>query len=262
MLYLQSAVGLCGGVTWEGSPLKLMKALLVAALVLFAAGMVRADDLGGGDSRIVIGTQPGGSPSCSSFQESADSSGVISNGSGGPEDCINDGSAPITTLTFAVQASSVLGGALTCSSFLSTDLNWALSTSLIDDGTVDQCTLTAPATPQNAKQLLAYFATPGGAEAYIYAALSNTPPSLFNPLANDGDCDPGDMLFGIPVGCDVTFGNPGATGTQAFVADATFDVSPTGISGLAVFPEPNTLLLTLVGLAFLPFVRRRVAQRQ
>jgi hypothetical protein len=244
--------------------LKLINAFVVAALVLFAAGMAHADDLGGGDSRIVIGTQPGGSPPCSSFQASADSSGVISNGLGGPEDCENTGpgSATITTLTFAVAASSVEGGALSCSSFLSTNLNWGLSTSLIDNGTVDQCTLTAPATPQNGAQLLAYLATPGGAEAYIYAALSDVPPSLFNPLGNDGDCDADDLMFGIPVGCDVTFGNYGATGTQVFAADAQFDISPTGVSGLAPLPEPSTLLLMLLGLASLPLMRRRLVRQQ
>lgn len=133
--------------------MKLINALVVAALVLFTAGLVHADDISGGDSRIVIGTQPGGSPSCSSFQETADPSGIISNGVGGPEDCINDGSTPITTLTFAVPASNVLGGALTCSSFLSSDLNWSLSTSLIDNDTVDQCTLTAPTTPTDVQEL-------------------------------------------------------------------------------------------------------------
>jgi hypothetical protein len=243
--------------------LKLINALVVAALVLFTAGLVHADDISGGDSRIVIGTQPGGSPSCSSFQASADPSGVISNGSGGPEDCINDTGSPITTLTFAVQASSVLGGALTCSSVLSTNLNWSLSTTLIDNGAVDECTLTAPTTPTTPAELAAYLLTPGGAGAYLYAA-TNDPGvkfEVFNPLGNDGDCDADDLMFGIPAGCDVTFGNPGATGTQAFTAGAQFDVSPTGVAGLVAFPEPSTLVLMLVGLAFLPFVRRRALQQ-
>lgn len=244
--------------------MKLINALVVAALVLFTAGLVHADDLGGGDSRIVIGTQPGGSPSCTSFQATADPTGVISNGSGGPEDCINDTGSPITTLTFAVQASSVLGGALTCSSVLSTDLNWSLTTTLIDNGTVDECTLTAPATPTSPAGLAAYLLTPGGAGAYLYAATHDPgagPFEVFNPLGNDGDCDADDLMFGIPAGCDVTFGNSGATGTQAFVADATFDISPTGVAGLVAFPEPSTLVLMLVGLAFLPFIRRRALQQ-
>lgn len=241
--------------------MKLINVIVVGALLLFAAAQAHADDISGGDSRIVIGTQPGGSPSCTSFQATADGTGAISG------DCINDGSAPITTLTFAAPVSGVLGGSLTCDSILS-NLNWSLSQSTIDNGTVDECTFTAPTEPTNLRQLGEYLATQGGFDAYLYAATHDPGVKfdLFNPLGNDGDCDADDLMFGIPVGCDVTFGTPSSITdpTELFVEDTQFDISPTGVGGLAPFttPEPGTLAMLLLGLAPLGFLhRRRAAQR-
>jgi PEP-CTERM motif len=241
--------------------LKLVNALVVAALVLFTAGVVHADDLGG-DSRIVIVPgDPPPLPSCGSIQVAADSGGAIS------ADCTVTGSAPATSITFAVPAADTLGG-LSCDSVLSDDLNWAAATSTATIGgvAVDECTFTAPTKPTTLGGLLAYLATPGGSAAYLYAA-TNDPGaggfSTFNPLGNDGDCDADDFMFGIPVGCDLGFNTPGVitNPTQLFVPDALADLSTTGTSGLVAFPEPGTLALMLLGLGSLVFMRRRAVQR-
>jgi len=225
--------------------LKLMNALLVTALVLFTAGVVHADDISGGDSRIVIGTGPGGSPDCSEFQGSA-VDGIIS------DDCIVTGT-DATSVTFAVPTADVLGGALSCSSSL-TNIGWTTPgsfTATIDGTSVDACTFTAPTTVS--LWTWAYLAISGDGIPLWYVGSS----SAFN----DGDCDLDDDTLGIPVGCDITFSNSGATGTQLFTADAVFDGSPDGVGGLAPFPEPSTLALMLLGLAPCAFLRRRVAQR-
>jgi hypothetical protein len=246
--------------------LKLINALVVAALVLFAAGLVHADDIGG-DSRIVIGGAGPGSPSCTGFQAAADVDGVLS------ADCTVAPETLATSVTFAAPASEVLGGALSCTSEL-TAINWTATTATIDGGTVDTCTFTAPADPHGE---LAYLATPEGFAALLYAD-SHDPgpgPSHFDPGFNDGDCDLDDFLVGIPgaglggnpsnEGCDITFSSPAGASianTQALTSGATYDVSPAGVGGLVPFPEPGTLALLMLGLVSLPFLRRRAAQQR
>jgi hypothetical protein len=240
--------------------LKLINALVVAALVLFTAGVVHADDISGGDSRIVIVPgDPPPDPSCSSFQAMAGSDGTIA------ADCTVTGET-VTSLTFAVPAADVLGGGLTCDSVLSDDLNWsaASSTGSVGGVTADECTFTAPPEPETTRGLIGYFLTPGGFDAYTYAAFHDRT-LFFDPAADDGRCDDGDFLFGIPVGCDVGLNTPeGASidNTEAFVAGTLVDLSTTGPAGLVPFPEPGTLILTLLGLASLPFLRRRSIQVQ
>jgi hypothetical protein len=240
--------------------LKLMNALLVTALVLFTMGVAHADDFSGGDSRIVIGGGGPGSPSCTGYQELANSDGTLS------ADCTVDPNTVATSITFAVPSNEVLGGALTCNSVL-TSINWTATSSTV--GGVDECTFTAPSDPNGELRYLLF--NPAGRAAYFYAITHD--PGGFNLDFNDGDCDLDDFLVGIPggneggngsVGCDITFSTiAGATidNTEALTSDAIYDVSPTGPGGLVPFPEPGTLALLLIGLAPLGFLRRREAQR-
>lgn len=232
--------------------MKLINALVVAALILFAANAVRADDTtDDGDSRVVIATTPPGSPPCTGFQGLTNSNGTIS------ADCTVEGSTS-TTFTFYVPTADLLAApgsatpSLSCQSDLQ-KIGWtATSGSTVLGGVpVSTCTYTAPTSISGA--------------TYLYLLLSGDP--YFGPPTkdySDGDCDLDDDLLGIPAGCDVTFSSPKGASTsngEVFAADAYFGFSPTGASGEIPFPEPGSLALLLVGLLPLAFLRRRAAQR-
>lgn len=235
--------------------MKLINALVVAALVLFTAGVVHADDISGGDSRIVIVPgDPPPAPGCGGIQAIAGSDGTIADA-----DCQVTGSA-VTSITFAVPTTEVLGGGLGCSLSVGgvplSLIGWQSASSVISVAGVsaDECTFTAPTTLSPA--------------AWAVVALTGDPiPLQFigsSKPYNDGDCDLDDFTLGIPVGCDIGISTPsGATiqNTQAFVADATVDLSGSGVAGLVAFPEPGTLAMMLIGLAPLAFLRRRAVQR-
>jgi len=235
--------------------LKLINALVVAALVLFTAGVVHADDISGGDSRIVIVPgDPPPAPGCGGIQVTAGGDGTIAD-----TDCQVTGSA-VTSITFAVPASEVLGGGLSCNLSVGgvplSLIGWTSASSVISIGGVsaDECSFTAPTT-LSLPSWVVVAAT--GDPIPIWYIGSSTP-------YNDGDCDLDDFTLGIPVGCDIGISTPsGATigNTQAFAADATVDLSGSGVTGLAIFPEPGTLGMLLIGLAPLAFLRRRVFQR-
>lgn len=236
--------------------MKLINALVVAALVLFAAGVVHADDTSGGDSRIVIGTTPPGSPPCTGFSTTATSGGLFLEA--GDNDRCTVGGAPSTSITFATPAADVLGGALTCSSTLSTVDGWSAksATVTIDGESVDECTFTAP----TSVTMATYLALLGTEDPIPFKYVFDPPPTPYN----DGDCDLDDLTLGVPVDCDITFDSPkGATigDTEAFTSDAAVEVSPTGPSGITPFPEPGSLALLLVGLIPLAFMRRRALER-
>jgi hypothetical protein len=226
---------------------------MIAALILFAANVVRADDTtDDGDSRIVIGTTPPGSPTCTGFQSAANPDGTIS------ADCTVEGSDS-TTFTFYAPTSDLLPapgqtvGALSCRSSLQL-IGWSVASSSTTLGgqDVSECTFTAPTSVSLA--------------TYAYLLLTGDP--YFGPPnadSNDGDCDLDDDLLGIPVGCDVTFSSPtGATTAngQLFAPNAQFGFSPTGPDGVTAFPEPGSLALLLVGLAPFLLLRRRTAQQR
>lgn len=227
--------------------MKLMNALLVAALVLFAVGVVRADDTTGTDSRIVIGTTPPASPPCTAFQSLADSGGVIS------ADCTVGGSTD-TSITFYVPTADLLDGGLDCQSKLSKVDGWTATAGSQDDaGTeVSTCTFTAPTSVSwatYAKLLLS-------GDAYLGSPTT---------LTNDGDCDLDDDVLGVPVGCDITFDTPsGVTSSDdpkglLFMPYSQFGVSFDG--SVSPLPEPGTLALLLVGLLPLALLRRRAVQQ-
>jgi hypothetical protein len=233
--------------------LRLIKVLVaVAALAMFSAGVVRADDITGGDSRIVIGTTPPGSPTCTGFQSAANSDGTIS------ADCTVEGSTS-TNITFYVPTADLLPGpgqdtpSLSCQSSLQ-NIGWAATSGSLDLAgvPVSTCTFTAP--------------TSVSVSTYAYLLLSGDPywglPWTAN---NDGDCDLDDDVLGIPVGCDVSFSTPQGASTdngELFTDGAVFGFSPTGPGGITPFPEPTSLALLLVGLVPLAFLRRRAIQQR
>jgi hypothetical protein len=232
--------------------LKLINALVVAALVLFTAGVVHADDTtDSGDSRVVISTTPPGSPPCAGFQGTTNSNGTIT------ADCTVEGSTA-TTITFYAPTSDLMPApgsstpSLSCQSQL-TDIGWTAvsGTSTLDGQAISTCTFTAP--------------TSISWSTYVYLALTGDP--YWGPPTidySDGDCDLDDDLLGIPAGCDVVFSSPsGASSSngELFADDAPFGFSPTGPTGEVAFPEPGSLAMLLVGLLPLAFLRRRAAQR-
>lgn len=203
--------------------MKFVKVVFIAGLILFATSVARAD---GFDGHVLLGGGPGGSPSCSSFQGSTDSNGLI-NG-----DCTVTGETA-TTIRFAILDQNSNGG-LGCSSSL-TEAGWTVH--LSTSGGVDICTVTAH---------------PDGEE-------SGKPLFKSREHHNDtsNDCDIDDFAQGIPVGCDITFTTDDPT--KPFLGNKPFDVSANN-SPLASLPEPGSLSLLLSGLTGLVFLRRKFAQ--
>jgi hypothetical protein len=211
---------------------RLAKIASLLTLVLFSASIVCADGI---DGHIRMGGGGGGSPSCNSFQGTTDGSGLI-NGH-----CAVTGETA-TTIEFAILDQNSNGG-LSCGAPELSAINWTASpvtTSVSNGVTVDQCSFTAPTT-----------IAPG---AYRFAISQDNG----NPKINDGDCDLDDFLLGIPVGCDVTFNT--SIPKQLFAENSLFDVSANNTPLATLTPEPQSLSLLLLGLAGLPFVRRKLAR--
>ncbi len=239
--------------------MKLMNALVVAAVICFAAGAVRADTLG--DGRVGIG---GGGidptvPICGSLQGTTDALG------GFGSECLVGAGQLITTIVFAVENSSTItpsapNGGLTVTSALTSDfsgplsfLNWTESgdcNGQYNTGGVDSCTLSAPTLPTG-------------------TALESLLTSL--GVINDGNCDADDFIFGIPGaseggnvagsadpgGCYITYNAPdGTADSPNFAPNQLYDIAANN-APLQSLPEPGSLALLLVGLASITFLRRR-----
>jgi hypothetical protein len=217
----------------------------VVALALVLGGVVHADTTGG-DGRIVIGGGPMGSPPCTSFQASTNSEGaIVGDQANGADGCVVTGSTA-TVLAFAIPDALTNGG-LTCASSLTT-IGWTESQTTLSLGgvQVDECYFTAPTPPS--------WVPPQATEAYDAFA---------EYQAQEGICNLGDFLLGIPVGCDITFGTDGDAPNQLFAENAPFDVATTSNpSSFVPFPEPGSVALMLLGLATLPLLRRRLAQQE
>jgi hypothetical protein len=215
-----------------------IKAVAVAVVLLFASSIVRAD---GVDPRPSLGGGPGHSPTCGSNTGST-GSGLLA------LDChvvsVSDGgTGPVTKFSFEVADIDTFSAGITCVSAAAPGqfplIGWTITSTNVSGG-IDTCLATAPTTVSDAtKDLLKKMKEPYTGK-------------------NDGDCDSDDFVLGVPVGCDLLISS--FTPQDLFVAN-----KPVGFASnddaLPVLPEPGTVSLLLVGLAGLPFVRRKFARQ-
>lgn len=220
--------------------MKLLKVLTVVALLAFGVNVARADS--GGDGQPKLGGKGPGSPDCNSFQGSADSSGGIN------ADCTVTGTMASTIIFAAPDAQTsanpnFLG--LTCLAPQFLAVGWTMTTTQVTMNGVltDECTLTAPT-----------------ASTVTAQDIANS--IKLSPGSDDGtpDCDWDDFVFGIPVGCDITVSTAGDKPNQLFAPNASFDLAP-GQGALVPFPEPETILLLVLGIGGLAIVRRKLPRK-
>jgi hypothetical protein len=223
-----------------GAPVKLVRVLMLVALVVSAASIVRADD-----TRVIFEGGGGSSPDCGSALFQVNGAGLLSG------DChVTTATGPVTTYTFEVADSNTTGGGLTCVSDLVTMDGWSgPSAPIHNPNGTDTCTFTAPTTVS----LQTYLNLLVAGEPYLGG------PTIGN-FFNDGDCDLDDFVLGIPVGCDLIFSNPSTPSKpNLFVADAVVGISSDGNTPPSL-PEPGTLGLLLMGMTTFPFLRRKLAR--
>ena len=202
--------------------MRAFRLITVAAFLILASSVVRADGL---DGRANINGGGPGSPPCGSTQFFADANGHFD------VDCTTTVDTPV--ITFAALDSQTNGG-LSCASQL-TQIGWTESTSHANG--VDTCTFTAPTKPDD------------DLAAFLFALVG------FVEGDKEGDCDLDDFVFGISKGCDIIV-TTNADGSLPFSPGAAGDLSVNG-AGLVPFPEPASLGLLATGLAALFVGRRR-----
>ncbi len=213
--------------------MKAFRLIAVAAVMILASSVVRADGL---DGRVNVNGGGPGSPSCGSTQFFADQNGAFN------VDCTTTVNTPV--ITFAALDSQTNGG-LSCASDLTSifgpktgplqQFNWTETTASANG--VDSCTFTAPAVPT------------GQGAAILLALLTDF------GVINDGDCDLNDFVFGIAKGCDIIV-NTNADNSMLFAKNAQLDLGVNG-APLLPLPEPTSLVLLASGLATLALGRRR-----
>ncbi|MGB9244986.1 MAG: hypothetical protein WCC03_16665 [Candidatus Acidiferrales bacterium] len=238
------------------------KALSVAAVILLGASIAHAD---GADARVGVSGGSGSSGDCTSFQLTTDSTGAIVT-SPDTECKVTGVNATSITVASPVGDTGTQPG-LQVYSPLTTDVtanvpSWAApflaqfnwtetcpsSPTMIGGTSAFECTLTAPTMPTDPLSTL------------ILSELTKM------GVINDGNCDSDDFVFYIPVGCDVKFTTgaigdlPGDTPDQLFSQNAQLDAVSNGGTGFIPFPEPDAFSLLLIGVAGLPFLRRRFAR--
>lgn len=210
------------GKSHGGAHLRAFRLITVAAVLILASSVVRADGL---DARSNVNGGGPGSPPCGSTQFSADANGHFD------VDCTTTVDTPV--ITFAALDSQTNGG-LSCASQL-TMIGWKETSSKANG--VDTCTFTAPTKPD------------GDLAAFLF--------NFVGLIEGDkeGDCDLDDFVFGISKGCDIIV-TTNADGSLPFAPGAVADLSVNG-APLLPLPEPTSLGLLATGLATLFFGRRR-----
>jgi len=216
-----------------GAHLNAFRLIVVAAVMILASSVVRADGL---DGRVNVNGGGPGSPPCGSTQFMANSMGQFN------VDCTTTVITPV--ITFAALDAQTNGG-LSCASSLTSifgpqtgqlqQFNWTETTGSANG--VDTCTFTAPAVPT------------GPLAGFLLGLLSNF------GVINDGDCDINDFIFGIAKGCDIIV-NTNVDGSLPFAPNAVLDLGVNG-APLLPLPEPTSLALLATGLATLVLGRRR-----
>lgn len=205
-----------------GAYLKILKVLSLAALLLFAVGIARADTSSGGDTQVHLNGGPGHSSNFTGFsvQVTANSQGLIS------ADFLNTSLTQyVTSVTISVPNFETIGNGLTCTSDL-----FANITNSVSNG-IDSCTMTA--NPGDNQNMLLDEALD---------MLSGVDPCSLADEIEDG---------GVPFGCDVQLGNDIVNGLpSAFVPGATLDLTGDGSAPIPLpTPEPGTFSLLALGLA-------------
>jgi len=243
--------------------MRLNRILVLVAVALFAAHTAHADDSGlkvGGGS---------GSPPCLTFSLSADSSGEVSNASGGNGLCENASNADYTFVGFTVLDADVLpnppGGLASLAVQLGPLLapfagipvlqnaDWTVSCS--DNGTTTSCLATQSTDVANLWSALCAFE--GGAASLCLEKLSQVTAAQIESLfPNSQPCSEAIfyVLFGVMPGCDVSFTTDiSGDGEAPFAANTPF--------GLSLPEGGSSLLFLLVGLGGLFMLQRKRALR-
>ena len=241
----------------------MLKVMSAVAVLLLASAAVRADGMG--DGRVGVSGGSGASGDCNSFQLTTDGTGAITTG---PNTECKVSGANASSITIAVPVGETgTGPGLQVYSPLLTNVTsqvpqWAQSWLSQFDWT-ESC----PATP----------VTAGGESVFECILTAPTMPTdpvstaILDALTqlgiiNDGDCDNDDFVFYIPIGCDIKFttgalpGSDGDTQGQLFSGNAQLGSTTNGSNNFMPFPEPGVFSLLFVGLAALPFARRRMAR--
>lgn len=202
--------------------MKILKALSLAALLLFAVSIARADSSNGGDTQVHLNGGPGHSSNFTGFsvQVTANSQGLIS------ADFLNTSMTQyVTSVTISVPNFQTIGNGLTCTSDLFVNISYSVANG------IDSCTMTA---------------TPGDTQNMLLDELGDM-------LTGQDPCSLADEIEdgGVPFGCDVQLGNDIVNGQiSAFVPGASLDLTGNGAAPIPLpTPEPGTFSLLALGLA-------------
>ena len=202
--------------------MKILKALSLAALLVFAVSIARADTSSGGDTQVHLNGGPGHSSNFTGFsvQVTANSQGLIS------ADFLNTSLTQyVTSVTISVPNFETIGNGLTCTSDLFVNISYSVSNG------IDSCTMTA-----NSGDTQNMLIDEAG------DLFTEVDPCSLADEIEDG---------GVPFGCDVKLGNDIVNGVpSAFIPGATLDLAGDGAAPIPLpTPEPGTFSLLALGLA-------------
>ena len=239
----------------------MLKVFSAVAVLMLASAAVRADGMS--DGRVGVSGGSGASGNCDSFLLTTDGTGAITTTTECKVISANatsiaiavpvgeTGSAPGLQVYSPLTTNVTSNAPQWAQSWLS-QFNWTEScpaTPVIAGGvSAFECILTAPTMPTDA----------------LSTTILNTLTNL--GVINDGDCDNDDFVFFIPIGCDIKFttgalpGFNGDSGGQLFSPNAQIGSTINGTGNFMPFPEPGVFSMVMIGLAALPFARRRMAR--